>query len=201
MWRIAGFVSAFLGVALLAYYLLGRDSEPEEPVQTVIMTEPDVYGVDVLFNQLRPDGTLHYRLKAQEIRQFEKDELTRMTLPQLHLVSPEQPPWDITSQHGYIRKRTDPQGRPEDVVYLREEVLMTQTHTQRGPIFVRSNVFYIYPDRQFAETDQDVMIDTEVGRTKAAGMHVDLESGLLTLSSTGTQRVHTIVLPEQFKKS
>ena len=44
------------------------------------------------------------------------------------------------------------------------------------------------------------MIDTEVGRTKAAGMRANLESGVLSLISAQHQRVHTIVLPEQFKK-
>ena len=34
-----------------------------------------------------------------------------------------------------------------------------------------------------------------------AGLRADLTSGVLTLSSAETQRVHTIVLPEQFKKS
>jgi hypothetical protein len=32
-------------------------------------------------------------------------------------------------------------------------------------------------------------------------MTVDLETGVLTLISSDTQRIHTIVLPQQFKKS
>jgi LPS export ABC transporter protein LptC len=201
MARTAGIVFSLIAVAWMVYTLFGSDQQPRQSQETVIVTEPDIYGVDVLFNQLRPDGSLHYRLNATAIRQFSKDQLTRMTDPQLHLINPDQPPWDINANHGYIRKRSDPAGVPEDVVYLREQVLMTQRHPERGQLTMRSESFYIYPDRQFAETDQDVMIDTEVGRTKAAGLQADLETGLLTLTSKATQRVHTIVLPEQFKKT
>ena len=64
---------------------------------------------------------------------------------------------------------------------------------------MRSPSIVLYPDRQYAETDQDVMIDTAVGRTQAAGMKGELQRGLLNLYSKPEQRVHTIVLPNQFK--
>ena len=199
--RAGALAAALVAVLLLAYWVMQEDETPQAFEETQIITEPDVYGLDVTFNQLREDGTLHYSLNATEIRQFDKDELTRMTLPQLHLTNPTQPPWDISAEHGYIRKRSNPQGQPEDVVYLREAVQMSQDHPESGLVTLRSPAFYIYPDRQFAETDQDVMIDTSVGRTKAGGMRANLETGLLTLTSSSTQRVHTIVLPDQFKKS
>ncbi len=164
-------------------------------------TEPDVFANNVEFHQLQPDGTLHYRLRADTIRQYNLDQLTRMTQPKLHLISETQPPWDVASRHGYIRQRSGPKGTMEDVVYLREDVELVQNHPQNGLVTLRSESFYVYPDRQYAETDQDVMIDTQVGRTKAAGLRADLTSGVMTMSSAEHQRVHTIVLPEQFKKS
>ena len=64
---------------------------------------------------------------------------------------------------------------------------------------MRTPALYLYPDRQYAETDQDVIIDTDVGRTKAVGLQGDLQQGLLNLFSSADQRVHTIVLLGQFK--
>ena len=188
-------------VAAIVWLWDSGESEPADINDTSVDTEPDVFAQDVEFHQLQPDGTLHYRLRATNIRQYDLDQLTRMSQPQLHLVSETQPPWDVASRHGYIRQRSGPTGEIEDVVYLREEVELVQVHPENGLVTLRSESFYIYPDRQFAETDQDVIIDTEVGRTKAAGLRADLTSGVLTLSSAETQRVHTIVLPEQFKKS
>jgi lipopolysaccharide export system protein LptC len=195
-----------LGLALVVVLACGmlyllRDQEPGAPETTTTNNEqePDVYGQNVSFNQLHADGTLHYRLRATSIRQFNSEELTRMTSPELKLLNPQEPPWDIASKLGYIRTRLSPNGDAEEVVFLREEVELIQTRADQGVVTLSSESFYIYPDRQYAETDQDVIIDTAVGRTKAAGLKADLETGVIRLSSNSNQRVHTIVLPEQFK--
>ena len=195
-----------LGLALVVllacgmlYLLYDQDSGAIELAKVNDESEPDVYGQNVSFNQLHADGSLHYRLRAKVIRQFNSEELTRMTSPELKLLNQQQPPWDIASNLGYIRKRLAPNGSTEEVVFLREDVELIQTRSDQGVITISSDSFYIYPDRQYAETDQDVMIDTAVGRTKAAGLNADLVTGLLKLSSNSNQRVHTIVLPEQFK--
>ena len=202
MSRLAGLALIVVAVLVLLFYFRDDTSSTQMPADAAAVSEADVHGENVLFNQLHADGTLHYRLRAASIRQFNSEELTRMTMPQLHLANPDQTPWDISANHGYIRKRMAPgsSGSKEEVVYLREAVELEQTHPVNGHITLRADTFYIYPDRQYAETDQDVMIDTEVGRTRAAGLQADLETGMLKLSSTGNQRVHTIVLPEQFKK-
>jgi lipopolysaccharide export system protein LptC len=201
-------MSRILGIGLLiaiilgvAYQLRDNDDTAALPATGSVETEPDVYGQNVIFKQLRADGTLHYRMHADTIRQFNSQELTRMTQPRLRLLNPHQPPWDIASNHGYIRKRLAPSGNVEEVVFLREEVKLVQSHQNNGVITMSADSFYIYPHREYAETDQDVTIDTNVGRTKAAGLKADLATGLIRLSSNTRQRVHTIVLPEQFKKT
>ena len=192
--------AVIVGVVGLAWMWQTTEQQAANVSDARVDTEPDVFAQAVEFHQLQPDGSLHYRLRAANIRQYDLDQLTRMAQPQLHLVSAAQPPWDVASRHGYIRKRTSPTGTPEDVVYLREKVELVQSHPENGLVTMRSESFYIYPGREFAETDQDVMIDTQVGRTKAAGLRADLTNGVLNLSSAEHQRVHTIVLPEQFKK-
>jgi lipopolysaccharide export system protein LptC len=57
----------------------------------------------------------------------------------------------------------------------------------------------LYPARQYAETDQDVMIDSHIGRTTATGLEGDLQLGMLRFFSSRSARVHTVLLPEQFK--
>jgi lipopolysaccharide export system protein LptC len=200
--RLVTIVLASLIVAVLAWLNFSGEPKPAESTDAVVeINEPDVHGEDVTFRQLRADGALHYELRAATIKQFNVENLTRMIEPDLHLLNPTQPPWDIEASLGYIRKRLGPAGINEDVVFLREQVELRQQHPQNGLVTMRSSSFYLYPDRQYAETDQDVMIDTDVGRTLAAGLVADLEKGLLKLSSGANQRVHTIVLPEQFKKS
>ena len=197
------FICIVIGLAA-AILWLSRENAPNEAADAADTTliersEPDLRGEGVSFRQFRADGSLQYRLDAASINQFSDQSLTRMIEPDLLLLSTTQAPWRIRSAHGYLRQRPGPDGVNEDVVFLREDVVLTQDHTINGPITIRSDSFYIYPDREYAETEQDVMIDTEVGRTKAVGMRADMKSGLLILSSSERQRVHTIVLPSQFK--
>jgi len=205
MWRWTGITFGVLVVGGLLWQLLGQSSQdPSDnpsPTDTLIESEPDIYGHGVTFTQLRNDGSLQYELTASAIRQFQDNGLTSMVSPSLKVHNSEQPPWDIRSNHGYIRGAPSEDGKKEEMVYLREDVVLEQNNPDRGFITMRSEAMYFYPDRQYAETDQSVMIDTQVGRTRAGGMQAYLDTGLLNLMSNETQRVHTIVLPEQFKKS
>ncbi|NKC00930.1 MAG: LPS export ABC transporter periplasmic protein LptC [Pseudomonadales bacterium] len=201
--------SKTIGMVILAimaayFYWATQESQTadrDDPEDEHTKSQPDVYGKGVRYHQLHPDGSLHYRLNAARIEQYYDREFTEMQAPRVHLLSANQPPWDIESKIGTIRQAVTRGGAKEDVVFLNEDVEMVQKHPENGTMTLRSEVFQLFPDRQYAQTDQDVIIDSEVGRTVAAGMVADLETGILTLSSDSTQRVHTIVLPEQFKDS
>jgi len=201
MLKYTSWALGVLIIALLVYQY--RQVTGPDPIEApiIIRNDPDIYAQNVVFNQLAEDGSLHYRLSANNIRQFNDDQLTELIAPDLHLTNPQQPPWDITADRGYIRKRPRADGTPEDVVFLRDSVELIQMHDAQRPTTLRSEAFYIYPNSQYAQTDQNVMIDTVVGRTHAAGLAADLRTGLLKLSSSDSQKVHTIVLPEQFKNS
>ncbi len=184
----------------LAYSPNQQHESVASPTEVVERNQADLFGKDVRFNQLHQDGQLHYRLHATSIRQFDDEQLTQMTDPKFHLRSATQAPWDIDANEGFISKKEAGSGTLEDVIFLRKAVQMEQHNPTNGRITLRSEAIYIYPDRQLAESQQDVIIDTEVGRTTAAGLSANLDSGFIKLSSSATQRVHTIVLPEQFKK-
>ena len=194
-------VLAMAGIVAGIWFLFGQFGET--PVNTdlpsELVDEPDLYIEEAVITQFREDGALKYRLTSQVIRHFEIDKVTHLQAPELTLYNIERPPWHLKSDRGDIQQRPTPSSGTEEVVSLRESVTVRQ-HFEDG----RYTTLYapsldLYPDRQYAETDQDVMIDTEVGRTLAAGLEAFLERGLLKLSSTAEQRVHTIVLPGQFK--
>lgn len=198
--RLVG-ITTTLAIIVGAFVLFEPETGSEEvtALPPELADEPDLYMEDATITQYQKDGSLQYQLFSTEIRHFEAAQLTRLVAPSLEMHSPGKPPWSVSAGHGYIRKRALPSGGDEEVVFLRENVLLEQRYEDGQRLKVRSSSMYIYPDRQYAETDQDVMIDTNVGRTQAIGMQGDLQRGLFNLSSTSDQRVHTIVLPKQFK--
>lgn len=200
-YRWQSVVGAASGIGLLAVVVIALLSDSPQAIRELpeaLRGEPDLYMRDALITQFEASGEMKYQLASRQIRHFDAEQLTRLNEPDLSLYNPTQPPWLVSSDHGYIRQAASAQ-TAEEVVFLRENVELRQVYDDGRRIRLRSPALYLYPDRQYAETDQDVIIDTDVGRTKAVGLEGDLQRGLLYLFSSNRQRVHTIVLPGQFK--
>ena len=200
--RAAALIGAVLLV--LAVYFVGPGDVTQPPTDKALppelAEEPDVYLRDATITEFATTGSRKYRLHASRMDRFDRDNLTRLTDPVLNMSNVDAPPWDVLAQRGVITRNDK---GTEDVVQLNDDVVLKQlddagTATE---LTIRSSALTVHPHRQYAETDQDVMIDSEVGRTLASGMQGDLKQGLLFLSSDAAQPVHTIVLPQQFKET
>ena len=88
MWRYLAWTVGALIAAMVIYQLFGRDPVEPQDQETIIRNEPDIHATEVLFTQMRADGTLHYRLRAETVAQFDSEDLTRLTKPDLHLLNP-----------------------------------------------------------------------------------------------------------------
>lgn len=196
--------AVIVSVAVAGVMLLSEPLEPapeEEVLPSIVSEEPDLYIEDAVITQYLPSGTVHYRLMSKLLRQFEADELVRLTEPRLVVNSETRAPWRVQSEHGYVRRlrAAERSGDGEEVVFLREDVQLEQREPDGRHMRLTTSTLYVFPEREYAETDRDVMIDTHAGRTTATGLKGDLQRGLLQLSSSDRRRVHTILLPDQFK--
>jgi lipopolysaccharide export system protein LptC len=198
-------VLVMLGVAATIALLLHDidDDDRDELAAPIGSGEPDLYMHDAVISQFQDDGSLRYDLKSKQIRHFQSHELTQLEAPDLHMRQTENPPWTARADYGEIRlepaaDQSPPEAQRHEVVHLRHHVHLEQTRGERF-ISLTSDELYVYPERQYAETDQAVMIDSNAGRTKAVGLSADLNRSVLNLQSDENQRVHTIVLPHQFK--
>lgn len=161
--------------------------------------EPDLFMEKATITQFDDRGGVRYRLVSDEVRHYEQEGLTRLVAPNLTLNRAPQPPWFARANHGFVRDTDTPSGNTTEVILLREDVHLEQRMPNR--VEITCSTLSIYPDRQFAETDQPVIIDTAAGRSSAAALSGDLNTGVLKLSSIAHQRIHTIVLPAQFKRA
>ena len=187
------------GCVVIAFLLTDTDDAIDEPSTEVLFSEvPDLYMEDAIITQYQGDGTLKYELVSTRIRHFEDRNLTRLDTPDLQMHQTDNPPWSARADEGEIKYQATSEDTQEEVVYLRHNVFLEQARGERF-ISMSSEDLTIYPERRYAETDQAVMIDTNAGRTKAVGLAADLERSVLHLASSESQRVHTIVLPFQFK--
>jgi lipopolysaccharide export system protein LptC len=175
-----------------------RSTKVPEPNSPTLAGEPDLYMAKATITQYADDGTISYRLWSDETRHFESEDVTRLVSPTLTFNRAPQSSWSASAKQGLVNYKDTPDGKPEEVVALSGDVRLQSTEPP-NPIDITCASLLIYPDRQFAETDQPVMITGNSGSTSAVGLSGDLNSGLFNLSSSTTQRVHNVVLPGQFK--
>lgn len=166
-------------------------------------TEPDLRLGGATITEFDQTGNLKYRLRAKQMSRFEATTEMALVDPTLLIHSDTGAPWHVESRTGKIHDTVDPAGEAEQVVMLRENVVLRQLDKLSGheALVIRSAAIDLFPVRQFAKSLASVMIDSDVGRTQAARMQGDLKTGQLKLSSDAEQPVHSIVLPTQFKSS
>lgn len=195
MRQLAAGVLLAVGLLLLAFYLAPwRGTVPPGAPPPELAGEPDIYMESAVINQFQDDGTLQYRLAAQQVRTFDADRHTLLVGPDFSLYSPTAPPWRVSARRGDLHGLRD---GADGVLVLSGEVVLHQTDPERGFTTVRTAELRVHPDPRYAETERDVMIETEAGRTFAQGLKADLERRILNLQADADGPVHTIVLPEQ----
>lgn len=165
--------------------------------------EPDLRLGGATITEFDETGNLKYRLRANEMSRYEATTETSLTNPTLLIHSADGAPWKVESRTGKISEAVGPAGDVEQVVLLREDVVLRQLDklSSHEVLVIRSAAIDLFPARQFAKSLASVMIDSDVGRTQAASMQGDLKTGQLHLASDAAQPVHSIVLPTQFKSS
>ena len=195
-----------VGIALGGSLVLGaavffQPTLPVEDSQPVLTAsgEPDLLIEDAVIRQYRETGAIRYLLRSPLIEHFEPDALTHLTDPDLTLHDEPEPPWQVTARRGVIRNASQGNRAGNEEVELIGDVQMLQVFDDGRRYDLRTPSITIFPAREYAETDQNVMITTHAGRTKAVGLQGSLDEGLLKMFSSDEQRVHTIILPQQFK--
>jgi lipopolysaccharide export system protein LptC len=192
-------------VAALALLLPDREEEARPSALPAELADaPALHMRDATIVQYREDGTLSYRLLAERLRHYDDEQRTNLERPRLTLEGDgAEPPWKLRAARGFVTRvaPTTGAGAGEEVVYLRDAVHMEQNQANGQYLRLDTSALDYYPERRYAETDRDVMIDTDIGRTRAGGLKCELREGLLYLSSNARQRVHTIVLRGQFKRT
>lgn len=155
---------------------------------------PDLYMEGAVIDQFDDAGALRYRLTAASIAHYPDEGITRVTAPVLALLQPGAAPWEARARFGEVRSPpAGSDGRPQsETVLLRQQVQLEQKRGD-GTVRLRTERLTIQPLARTAQTDLPVIIDTETGRTVAAGMRGELETGRIALTSGSRQRVTTVV--------
>ncbi len=190
----ATILASLILVFAIATNLILEQGDDSLTTASMLQNDPDLYMLNATITQFDDDGNLQHTIKADRFTHFPLTDVTSLKFPSLKLFpDSKKEPWDIEAKNGRLLSQSVYR---EEVVELWEDVMAVH-HTDNGHfINIRTQSLTVYPEREYAETNQKVTIDSNSGRTSAAGMKAFLQDGKFIFYSTPTERVHTIFLPE-----
>jgi len=178
-----------IAALLLAFHFAPwRGSIAPTSLPPQLADEPDLHLEQATITQFDADGRIAYRLRVREAGRFEATQFTRLIEPDFEFHNGTESPWRISSDHGEIHGNA-----VSERVLLRQSVVIRHESLGGHGLTIIAHSLDIYPHRKYAETEGDVMIDSDMGRTTARGMRADFASGSMQLSSQADAPIHTII--------
>ncbi|MFC0711688.1 LPS export ABC transporter periplasmic protein LptC [Azorhizophilus paspali] len=137
----------------------------------------DFYATNAYTLQYQAEGKLHYEMTAEKVEHLKTSEITLLTRPDLLLFRGTPIPWHVRSERGEV----SPAG---DQVELVDAVRVERTDTQGRPTILTTSHLSVFPEREYAETQQPVKIEAANGVTTAVGMKAYLDDSRMHLLSS-----------------
>ncbi|CAE6941927.1 MAG: LPS export ABC transporter periplasmic protein LptC [Pseudomonadaceae bacterium] len=168
-----------IGAALLVavgYWNINQETFSDRQPASTTDSPIDFYVVNTSTVQYMPDGSRHYTLKADKLEHFKATDITNVTLPNLMLYRGTEYPWHVRSEKGEI----GPGGQEVELI---DKVKVERTDAKGRPTILNTSRLTVFPDKQYAQTEQAVRIDAANGVTTAVGMKAYLDDSRMLLLS------------------
>ena len=176
LFNVVLFAFVALLVAALGYWNLSPDSFNEQPQSAETDTTIDFYATNTYTVQYQADGKLHYELKADKVEHVKASDITLMTSPNMNLFRGTELPWKIRSERGEV----SPGGVEVELI---DKVRVERTDAKGRPTILTTSRLTVFPEKEYAQTQQAVRIDAANGVTTAQGMKAYLNDGRMLLLS------------------
>ncbi len=148
------------------------DRNPSVANENVI----DFYVINPRSQQFQSDGKLDYSLQADKLEHLKASDVTLLNKPDLLLYRNNELPWHIQSALGEV----SPKGEQVELIDL---VRVERTDARGRPTLLTTSRLSVFPDKEYAQTQQAVRINAANGVTTATGMKAYLNEGRMLLLS------------------
>ena len=174
--NIALFAVVAALLAAIGYWNVSPESFLDKPVAQVDESAIDYYAINAHSVQYLPDGKLQYEMTADKVEHVKASEVTLVTTPDLHMYRGTQYPWHVQS----VRAEVNPDGSEVELI---DQVRIARTDEKQRDTVITSSRMTVFPQKQYAQTEQAVRIDGAGGTTTGKGMKAYLKDGRMNLLS------------------
>ena len=178
MSRLNYFLILLVVVMLTAFgnWLLKSIEITTHKQEQALRHDPDYYLQQFTGKVFNTDGSLHYKLDADQLKHYPDDNSVYVSMPVVRMFREPNPPWILTADEGLILN-------DGQLIHLNGAVDITQPGTAQTMMKLLTRDLRIYTDQDYAETQARVDISQGASRTTAVGMHADLRLGRVELLS------------------
>ena len=170
------FTLAALLLAAVGYWNINPDSFSERPARPGNENAIDFYVVGANTVQSQADGKLHYQMSADKVEHIKLSDITLLNRPNLQLYRGSELPWHVRSERGEVA----PAGKEVELI---DQVRVERTDAKGRPTILTTSRLTVFPEKEYAQTQQAVRIDAANGVTTAQGMKAYLNDGRMLLLS------------------
>ena len=189
--RAVTLICIVLIVAIATSWLL--DDTGAEPEEDLKRNDPDLYMLNATIRQFTDAGEIQHTLSAERFTHFPLTDVTTLQQPNIALFTDDDVPWAITAKHGRLLSKSTFR---EEVVELWDDVVAIKHSADGRFINIQTQSLIVYPEREYAETDQKVRIDNNTTRTTAPAMKAHFRMLRFTFLSSQSERVKTVYVPQ-----
>jgi lipopolysaccharide export system protein LptC len=145
-------VLALMACCLLVWQLLPKDVTENRPDQA--FHTPDWFSVDAVVTDMDENGIPKRRFTAEKVLHYPNNKTSDMLRPTFTLFHPEREPWHLSSDKG----RSFHGRHTSDIIRLDlwHDVVLQQIEAD-ATTEMHTSTIAIFPNEDFAETDQSVL--------------------------------------------
>ncbi|TBU82689.1 LPS export ABC transporter periplasmic protein LptC [Pseudomonas daroniae] len=168
-----------LGALLLAaagYWNINPDSFSSSPQHSGPDNPIDFYAINAHSVQYLPDGKVQSDMTSDLLEHVQSTDVTLLTEPRMSLFRGTDFPWNVRSARGEV-------GPDGDEVELIDQVRVERTDDKGRTTILTTSRLTVFPQKEYAQTQQAVRIDAANGVTTAQGMKAYLNDGRMLLQS------------------
>ena len=171
---ILTFIAALLAAA--GYWNIRPESFNSTAPSSTDSSAIDFYVVNAKSTQFQADGSLDHVMTSSKLEHIKASDITLLSNPDLLLYRGNVQPWHVQSLRGEVA----PGGTEVELI---DNVRVARTDAKGRPTILTSSRLSVFPDKEYAQTEQAVRIEAANGVTTAQGMKAYLNDGRMLLLS------------------
>ncbi|MEX3775525.1 LPS export ABC transporter periplasmic protein LptC [Pseudomonas sp. MYb118] len=162
--------------AAVGYWNISPERFLDKPVAKVEDSPIDWYATNTHTLQYLEDGRVQYEMTSDKAEHVKATDITLVTKPDLNMYRGTDYPWHVTSDRGEV----NPGGTEVELI---DNVRVKRTDEKNRDTLITSTRMTVFPQEQYAQTQQPVRIDGAGGVSTGVGMKAYLKDSRIHLLS------------------